>query len=145
MASSGDFGEKRSFGDKFKHPDLFPELRGKLKGTPPSRDPTTSGADIHPHLQKHTSTKPRKDSTTSRAKSANSITSSTPTTATMKSTSRKPTTSATASLRATASSRSRPKEMGTRSNGTLMVETTSGPCQWHWRRRKRQSTSRTGG
>ena len=36
MASSTDNGEKRSVEDRLKHPDLFPDLRAKMKGARPA-------------------------------------------------------------------------------------------------------------
>ena len=40
MTSSADNGEKRSVEDRIKHPDLFPDLRAKMKGAAPAINAT---------------------------------------------------------------------------------------------------------
>lgn len=40
MTSSADNGEKRSVEDSIKHPDLFPDLRAKMKGGAPAINST---------------------------------------------------------------------------------------------------------
>ena len=147
MHSSTENGEKRPLEDRIKHPDLFPDLRAKMKGAaPPSKStpPPTELTRLRV-LQKHTSTKQRKGSTTSRARSANFITSSTPIIGTTRRMRRKLTRSVRVSLRATVSSHLHQKEMGIGSSGMSTAVTTSGPCQSHWKRPRKQSTLPTGG
>jgi len=147
MASSvgsGSTAEKRSVSDKLKHPDLFPELRGKMKGRP-SPSNAICPANILTCFQIRIYTKPKRVSTTSSPKSASSTTLSIPTIVTTKRMRRQQTKSAPALLNRTALSLSRQKETATRSSGMSTGEITFGQCPSRWRRPKRQSTSRTGG
>lgn len=149
MATPTPSGDRSSMStmDKLKHPDLFPELRDKMKGSLALLHPLRTLFSLHTYaiLQVPTFTRPKKASTISNPKSANSITSSIPITATTKNTSKKRTLNASALPNPTASSPLHQKERAIRLSGTSTAATTSGPSASRWRRQRRSSTSKTGG
>ena len=59
MTSSTGNGEERSVEDRIKHPDLFPDLRAKMKGTRPRYQhyPTITTVNSPLTLQIHIFTK----------------------------------------------------------------------------------------
>ena len=49
MTPNADNGEKRSVEDRIKHPDLFPDLRAKMKGAAPAINSTPPQEQLTHH------------------------------------------------------------------------------------------------